>query len=63
MPAAEGVAGLAMVEDLDPRRGDPDVIGPYTLLGRLGSGGFGTVYAGRPAGRADPVLGPMPDCR
>jgi outer membrane protein assembly factor BamB len=44
-----------MVEDLDRRRGDPDVVGPYTLLGRLGSGGFGTVYAGRPTARADPL--------
>ena len=34
------------------RRWDPDQIGPYTLLGRLGAGAMGQVYLGRsPAGR------------
>ncbi|MFE0464190.1 serine/threonine-protein kinase, partial [Kitasatospora sp. NPDC058965] len=33
---------------LDPT--DPRRIGPYTLLGRLGAGGMGTVYLGRSAG-------------
>ncbi|MGW3649043.1 serine/threonine-protein kinase [Streptomyces sp. NPDC000878] len=30
--------------------GEPAVIGPYRLLGRLGSGGMGRVYLGRSAG-------------
>ncbi|ROR37349.1 serine/threonine-protein kinase [Kitasatospora cineracea] len=29
---------------------DPRQVGPYTLLGRLGSGGMGSVYLGRSAG-------------
>ena len=29
-----------------PRKGDPDYLGPFRVLARLGSGGFGTVYAG-----------------
>lgn len=28
---------------------DPQAIGPYTLVARLGSGGMGTVYLGRSA--------------
>ena len=35
------------------RRGDPQRLGPYQLLGRLGSGGMGVVYLGR---RADGLL-------
>jgi serine/threonine protein kinase len=32
--------------------GDPQRIGPYVLLGRLGSGGMGEVFLGRsPGGR------------
>ena len=33
---------------LEPlRRWDPDRIGPYVLLGRLGAGAMGQVYLGR----------------
>jgi eukaryotic-like serine/threonine-protein kinase len=40
--------GFAMVEGL--RAGDPQSMGPYRLLGRLGSGGMGQVFLGRSAG-------------
>ena len=34
------------------RKWDPERIGPYVVLGRLGSGSMGQVYLGRsPAGR------------
>ncbi|MCM2393980.1 serine/threonine-protein kinase [Streptomyces albipurpureus] len=36
------------MQPLDP--GDPRLIGPYRLLGRLGAGGMGRVYLGRSAG-------------
>ena len=39
-----------MAQELQP--GDPQKIGPYRLLGRLGSGGMGRVFLGRsPGGR------------
>ena len=42
-----GVTGLAALQ-----AGDPQRIGPYVLLGRLGSGGMGRVYLARsPGGR------------
>ena len=33
------------------RSGDPQQLGPYRLLGRLGSGGMGRVFLGRSPGR------------
>lgn len=33
-----------------PQAGDPERIGPYRILGRLGSGGMGRVYLGRSGG-------------
>src|SRR5690242_21822294 len=42
-----GVTSLAALQPGDPQR-----IGPYVLLGRLGSGGMGRVYLARsPGGR------------
>ena len=39
-----------MAVELQP--GDPQKVGPYWLLGRLGSGGMGRVFLGRsPGGR------------
>lgn len=32
------------------QRGDPQQVGPYRLVGRLGSGGMGRVFLGRSAG-------------
>ena len=42
--------GTVVVQELQPR--DPRKVGPYWLLGRLGSGGMGQVFLGRsPGGR------------
>jgi serine/threonine protein kinase len=38
-----------MVRGLEP--GDPPLIGPYRLVGRIGSGGMGRVFLGLSAGR------------
>jgi len=47
--------GAARVEPLD--EDDPETLGPYVLLGRLGQGGMGTVYLGhRVAPEAGEVL-------
>src|SRR5262249_45015382 len=43
-----GSTGVGMVEGL--RAGDPQSVGPYRLLGRLGAGGMGHVFLGRSAG-------------
>jgi len=37
-----------MAVELQP--GDPQKVGPYWLLGRLGSGGMGRVFLGRSPG-------------
>jgi len=37
-----------MMQELQP--GDPQLIGPYRLRGRLGAGGMGQVFLGRSAG-------------
>jgi serine/threonine protein kinase len=40
--------GGGVVQEL--QRGDPQRVGPYRLVGRLGSGGMGRVFLGRSAG-------------
>jgi serine/threonine protein kinase len=38
-------SGFTVIEPLQP--GDPQVVGPYRLVGRLGHGGMGVVFYGR----------------
>jgi eukaryotic-like serine/threonine-protein kinase len=47
-----GGAGPRRAAPLGP--GDPEWVGPYRLLGRLGAGGMGTVFLGR-GGDGEPV--------
>jgi hypothetical protein len=49
----DGSPRLGAVTPLEP--GDPRSIGRYGLSGRLGSGGMGTVYLGRPLAGGPPV--------
>ena len=42
------VGGASVVKELQP--GDPQTIGPYRLVGQLGSGGMGRVFLGVSAG-------------
>jgi serine/threonine protein kinase len=42
------LGGIAVVQELDP--GDPQLMGPYRLVGQLGSGGMGRVFLGLSAG-------------
>ncbi|MCX5195451.1 protein kinase [Streptomyces sp. NBC_00249] len=48
MSAVDGAEGAAPLQPLGPA--DPERVGGFTLLGRLGSGGMGTVYLARSAG-------------
>jgi len=47
---------LGTVSPLEP--GDPRRVGDYALIGRLGVGGMGTVYLGRPVGAGAAVGSP-----
>ena len=49
----DGRPRLGAVTPLEP--GDPTTIGRYGLTGRLGTGGMGTVYLGRPLAGGPPV--------
>jgi eukaryotic-like serine/threonine-protein kinase len=40
--------GIGVLRELQP--GDPQIIGPYRLVGQLGDGGMGRVFLGRSAG-------------
>ena len=51
---------MSMVKELQP--GDPQVIGPYRLVGRLGQGGMGQVFLGvSPGGRPVAVKAIRPE--
>jgi serine/threonine protein kinase len=46
MCRADRARGAFVSSRIQPvRPGDPDHIGPYHVVGRLGTGGMGTVYA------------------
>ena len=52
--------GVSVVKELQP--GDPQVIGPYRLVGRLGQGGMGQVFLGvSPGGRPVAVKAIRPE--
>jgi eukaryotic-like serine/threonine-protein kinase len=52
--------GISVVKELQP--GDPRVIGPYRLVGRLGQGGMGQVFLGvSPGGRPVAVKAIRPE--
>jgi eukaryotic-like serine/threonine-protein kinase len=57
---ARSMGRVGMLAEL--QAADPRAVGPYLLLGRLGSGGMGQVYLGRsPAGRLAAVKVIRPD--
>jgi serine/threonine protein kinase len=52
--------GISVVKELQP--GDPQVIGPYRMVGRLGQGGMGQVFLGvSPGGRPVAVKAIRPE--
>jgi len=47
----ESVLDEAVAEGFRAERGDPEMLGPYEILGLVGKGGMSTVYRAREAGR------------